>query len=201
MDNNNIDFKDLWKKQTVSQPNMEDLLLRLKQFKKASLLSLWKANVLLAATTAFIICVWYYCQPEFISTKIGIVLAILAMAMYVGVYNGLLRIYKNIDSAQTNHEYLQQLISIRKKQQFIQSTVLSLYFIMLGAGICLYMYEYAVRMTVPGAVFTYGITLLWMVFNWVYIRPKQIKKQQTKINSLIEKFEDVNKQLDTDNIS
>ena len=195
MDNNNIDFKDLWKKQTVNQPNIEDLLMRLKQFKKASLRSLWVTNILLAATTAFIIFIWYRYQPEFISTKIGIILVILAMVMYVGVYNRLLGTYKNIDSTQTNQEYLQQLISIRKKQQYMQSTILSLYFVLLGAGIGLYMYEYTVRMTAFWAIFTYGITSLWIALNWFYIRPKQIKKQQTKINGLIEKFEAINHQF------
>lgn len=195
MDNNNIDFKDLWSKQTINKPNIEDLLLRLKQFKNASLRSLWKTNILLAATTTFIIFIWYYCQPEFISTKIGIVLAILAMAMYVGFYNGLLRTYKNIDSTQTNQEYLQHLISIRKKQQYMQSRILSWYFILLLVGVCLYMYEYASRMTVFYALITYGITLLWIAFNWFYLRPKQIKKQQTKINNLIEKFEEINNQF------
>lgn len=192
---NNIDFKDLWKKQTVNQPNIEDLLVRLKQFKKASLRSLWVTNILLAATTVFIIFIGYRYQPEFISTKIGIILVILAMVMYVGVYNRLLGTYKNIDSTQTNQEYLQQLISIRKKQQYMQSTILSLYFVLLGAGIGLYMYEYTVRMTVLWAIFTYGITLLWIALNWFYIRPQQIKKQQTKINGLIEKFEAINNQF------
>jgi membrane protein YdbS with pleckstrin-like domain len=195
MDNNNIDFKDLWKKQTVNQHNIEDLLLRLKQFKRSSLRSLWRTNILLAATTAFVIFVWYHYQPEFISTKIGIILVILAMVMYVGVYNRLLGTYKNIDSTQTNQEYLQQLISIRKKQQCMQSTILSLYFVLLGVGIGLYMYEYTVRMTAFWAIFTYGITLLWIALNWFYIRPKQIKKQQTKINGLIEKFEVINNQF------
>lgn len=196
MDNNNIDFKDLWKKQAVSQPNIEDLMARLKQFKKEGLRSLWKTNILLFATSAFIIFIWYYYQPQFISTKIGIVLAIVAMIMYVGVYNGLLRIYKDIDTTQTNQEYLQRLILLKRKQQFMQSTVLSWYFVLLLAGICLYMYEYASRMTVFYALITYGVTLLWIGFNWFYMRPKQIKKQQAKINELIAKFEDINKQLD-----
>lgn len=196
MDNNNIDFKDLWKKQTVSQPNIEDLMVRLKQFKKAGLRSLWITNILLFATSAFILFVWYYYQPQFISTKIGIVLTILAMVIYVVVYNRLLGSYKNIDVTQTNQEYLQKLILIRKKQQFVQSTILSLYFVLLGAGISLYMYEYTSRMTILWASFTYGITLLWIGFNWFYIRPKQIKKQQAKINELIIRFEDINKQLD-----
>lgn len=196
MDNNNIDFKDLWKKQTVNKPNIEDLLARLKQFKKASLRSLWRTNILLAATSAFIIFIWYRYQPEFISSKIGIILTILAMVMYVGVYNKVLSTFKNIDSTHTNQEYLQQLILIRKKQQYMQSKVLSWYFILLMAGICLYMYEYASRMTVFYALITYGITFLWIAFNWFYIRPKQIAKQQNKINGLIEKFEAINHQLE-----
>ncbi|CAA9198048.1 hypothetical protein [Flavobacterium collinsii] len=195
-DNNNIDFKGLWKKQTVSQPDMKDLLLRLKQFKAAGLRQLWITNILLLATTAFIVFIWYYYQPEFISTKIGIVLVILAMIMYVSVYNRLLAGYKNIDATQSNQDYLQRLILIRKKQQYLQSTVLNLYFVLLGVGICLYMYEYALRMTFVYAGLTYGVTLLWIGVNWFYIRPKQIKKQQEKINSLIDKFDEVNKQLE-----
>lgn len=199
MENNtNINFKDLWKKQTVSQPNIEDLMARLKQFKKTGLRCLWKTNILLFATSAFILFVWYHYQPQFISTKIGIVLAILAMVMYLTVYNGLLGIYKDIDTTQTNQEYLQKLILIKRKQQFMQSTILSWYFVLLLVGICLYMYEYTSRMTVFYAVITYGVTLLWIGFNWFYLRPKQIRKQEAKINTLIAKFEEVNKQLNVD---
>lgn len=195
MDNNNIDFKDLWKKQTVTPPDIEDLLHRLKQFKKAGLYNLWLTNIMLLATGIFIAFIWYYYQPQFISTKVGIILVILAIGMYVGVYNGLLRTYRGIDTTQTNLEYMQKLILIRKKQQFIQSTVLNLYFVLLGAGIGLYMYEYAIRMTAFWAGFVYVVTALWIGFNWFYIRPKQIKKQQAKINGLIEKFEEINHQF------
>ncbi|QSW87255.1 hypothetical protein J0383_13210 [Flavobacterium endoglycinae] len=196
MDNDNtINFKDLWKKQTINQPDMQDLLMRVSKFKKAALRSLWISNILLGLTSAFIIFIWIYYQPQFISTKIGIVLVILAMVIYLFVYNKLLSSYKNIDATQTNQEYLQKLIAIKKKQQFLQTKMMSFYFVMLTVGICLYMYEYASRMSVLGAGLTYGITLLWMLFNWFFIRPKQIKKQQDKINSLIEKFEEVNDQL------
>ncbi|AWK03224.1 hypothetical protein HYN56_02900 [Flavobacterium crocinum] len=194
---NNIDFKDLWKKQSVSQPDMKDLLLRVGKFKKTALRSLWITNILLFATGAFIIFIWMYYQPQFISTKIGIVLTILAMVIYVLVYNRLLKIYNSIDAEQSNHDYLQKLIEIKKKQQFLQTKMMSFYFIALTIGICLYMYEYASRMSFLGASLTYGITLLWMLFNWFYIRPKQIKKQQSKLNSLIEKFEEVNNQLES----
>ncbi|WP_433813950.1 hypothetical protein [Flavobacterium johnsoniae] len=196
MDNdNNIDFKDLWKKQAISQPDMTDLLARVNKFKKTGLRCLWITNILLLATSVFIAFVWFYYQPQFISTKIGIVLVILAMLIYLMTYNKLLGNYKNIEANQTNHDYLQKLIEIKKKQQFLQTKMMSFYFIALTIGICLYMYEYASRMTALGAGLTYGITLFWMLFNWFYLRPKQIKKQQEKINSLIDKFEEINNQL------
>jgi hypothetical protein len=198
MDNNNIDFKDLWKKQIVNQPNIQDLLARLKQFKKAALRSLWITNILLFATCVFIIFIWYYYQPEFISTKIGIVLTISAMLIYLAVYNRLLSTYKDIDATQTNQEYLQRLILIKRKQQFLQSRILSLYFILLGIGISLYMYEYASRMSSFFSILTYVILFLWIGIAWFFLRPKEIKKQETKLNSLIEKFEEVNKQLENE---
>jgi len=192
---NNIDFKDLWNKQAVSQPNKEDLLSRLNKFKISSLRRLIISNVLLIATSAFIIFIWYYYQPQLITTKIGIVLTILAMVIYLFNYNKLFSSYKAIDNTQSNNEYLQKLIIIRTKQQFMQSTMLSLYFIILSLGICLYIYEYTSRMTTFWAIFAYSITLTWIGFNWFYIRPRQIKKQETKINELISKFETINKQL------
>ncbi|WP_347049178.1 hypothetical protein [Flavobacterium olei] len=191
----NINFNDLWKKQTVSQPNIEDLKNRLKEFKKAALKTMWKVNILLSLTSVFIVFIWIYFQPQFISTKIGIVLTILAMVMYVILYNRLSEHYRNIDTDQSNQEYLQKLILIKRKQQFMQTKGITWYFLLLIAGICLYMYEYASRMNIEFAILTYAITLLWIGFNWFYLRPKQIKKQQQKINSLIEKFEEVDRQL------
>lgn len=198
MDNdNNIDFKDLWKRQSVSQPDMQDLLGRLKKFKKTSLRTFWILNVLLFVTCVFNIFVWYYYQPQFISTKIGIVLMVLTMMIYLFVHNKLLGKYRNIEATQTNQEYLQNLILIKKKQQFLQTKMISFYFISLTIGICLYMYEYASRMTFLNLCLAYGITLSWIAFNWFYLRPRKIKKQQSKINSLIEKFEEINHQLES----
>jgi len=198
MDNdNNIYFKDLWKKQTVSQPDMQDLLSRVSVFKKVALRSLWMTNIMLLATSIFIIFIWIYYQPQLISTKIGIILIILAMMIYLLVYNKLFGKYKDIDATTTNHDYLQKLVLIKKKQQFLQTNMMSLYFVILSAGLGLYMYEYASRMTFLGAGLTYGITFLWILFSWFFIRPKQIKKQQDKINNLIQRFEEVTHQLES----
>lgn len=195
---NNIDFKDLWKKQPVSQPNIEELLSKLKHFKRTSLRILIITNILLIATCLFIGFIWYYFQPQYTTTKIGIILTILAMVIYLFVYNKLILIYQNIDNTQSNNEYLQKLVTIKTKQHFLQSSILSLYFILLGSGMCLYMYEYASKMTLFWGIFTYVVMLMWICFTWFYLRPKEIKKQQHKINNLIAKFEAINDQLNSD---
>lgn len=198
MDNNNIDFTTIWKQQKGAQPNIDELMNKLKQYKKSNLRKMIVSNILLLATSGFVIFIWYHYQPQFITSKIGIVLTILAMLIYLFAYNKQFSTFKNIDDTQTNSEYLKSLTVLKVKQKHIQTTMLSLYFIMLSLGICLYMYEYTSRMTKFWAIFAYAITMTWIGFNWFYIRPKTIKKQQTKLDELISKFETVNKQFNED---
>lgn len=191
----NIDFKDLWNKQTVSPPDINELLVKLKQFKNKSIKKLIFTSILLIATIVFISFIWYAFQPELVTTKIGSTLTILAMLVFIFFYIKLASSYTSIDGEQSNTEYLQKLISIQLKQKFLQSNVLSLYFILLGTGICLYLYEYALKMPWYMAITTYVLTLSWFAINWFYLRPKQIKKEQDRINGLIVKFEMLTQQF------
>ena len=195
MENNNIDFIDIWKQQKVSEPNIEELLNKLKQFKKSSLQKLILSNIIFLATSGFVIFIWYYYQPQFITTKIGIVLTIFAMVVFVFFNNKSFSIFNKMDNTKNNNDYLQTLMTLKTKQKYMQTTMLGFYFITLSIGICLYMYEYTSRMTTVWAVFAYIITLAWIGFNWFYLRPKINNKQQTKLNELISKFENVTKQL------
>lgn len=194
----NIDFKDLWRQQAVSPPNMEELLSKLKHFKRISMRKLILTNVALIFASSLYLFLWYRNQPEFISTKIGIVLIILSMAIYFFAYNKLAGFYKTIDATQNNSEYLQKLISIKNKQKFLNCTMKRLYFIMLNLGLCLYMYESTTRMTSFWAIFYYVVMFGFMGFAWFYFEPKIIKKEQARVNDLIAKFEAVNKQLSAD---
>jgi len=191
----NIDFKALWQQQPVSEPDMKDLINRLRQFKQSNIRKLIKTNILLIATSLFIGFVWYYYQPQYITTKMGIVITILAMAIYLFVYNKMFALFNKINDTSDNAHYLQNLIVIKGKQRFLQHTMMNLYFIMLMAGMCLYMYEYTSRMTMTAGIVTYAVTLIWIAFNWFYLRPKTIRKQQAKLDDLISKFEGINKQI------
>ena len=191
----NIDFKNIWKQQTSSKPNLDELLNRLKKFKNENLRKLIATNICLIITCFFIAFIWYRYQPQLISTKIGIVLVILAMIIFLLAYNRMFMFFYTIDNTQSNSEYLQNLYWVKNKQKFMQTTMLNLYFIMLFLGICLYMYEYASKMSSTSAILVYTVTFIWIGFNWFYLRPKTIRKQQAKLNGLINKFEEINHQL------
>lgn len=200
MDNNNIDFKDLWKKQVVSEPNLEEFMVQLNKFKKTGIKTYWITNAVLAITLSFIVCIWIFYKPQFISTKIGLLVTVLAMVVYFIVYNRVLKPAHYVDLVQSNQSYVQNLILLKKKQQFMQSTMLSIYFLLLTAGICLYMYEYTSRMSRGATVSFYGFTIAWSVFNWFYIRPKQMKKQQIIIDELIAKSAEISNEVESDEI-
>ncbi|WP_413512860.1 hypothetical protein [Myroides odoratus] len=195
MDNSTIDFTAIWQQQKADQPNIDELLNKFNRFKKNKLKKRIVANVLLITTIVLTIFIWYKYQPQYLTTKIGIVLVILAMVIFLSVYNKQFSSFNTIDNTQTINDYLKSLTELKTKQKYIQTTMLSLYFIMLSLGIGLYLYEYTLMMTIFWAIFVYGITLTWIGFNWFYIRPKTIKKQQVQLDELINTFEAVKKQL------
>ena len=196
MDTDNINFNELWSAQKAEQPPTKDLILKMDNFKKSNRKKIFFINVVFFLTTIFILFIWYYYIPQLITTKIGIVLSILAMAVFVISSNQSLRFYKKTNEAESSREYLKNLLAIKEKQQFLQTSMLNLYFVLLSAGIAFYLYEYTSSMTTFWAVFSYGITGLWVSFNWFYLRPRQIKKQKAKLNEIINKFENIQTQLD-----
>ncbi len=191
----NINFNELWKKQKTGAPDKEELMSKMNKFKKTNLKRLVITNLLLISTSLFIIFVWVYYQPQLIITKIGISLIILAMVIFVIAYNQSFTLLRKTTNELSNTDYLKNLLAIKAKQKFMQTTMLNLYFVLLSAGIGLYMYEYTRRMSLFWGIFSYVITGIWILFNWFYLRPKQIKKQESRIDEMINKFEMLNRQL------
>ena len=191
-----IDFKGLWAEQKGSVPHENELFERIKKYKKTARLKLIGLNLCLLLTTVALLLMWYYFQPELWSTKIGLTLVILAMVLYSIFYNQIGPLLIKDDPVKDTTSYLNDLMRLRKKLQFLQSTALNGYYAMLSIGICLYLYEYTVKMEESMAVITYGATLLWIAFAWLYIKPKKSRKDQNKINGLIEYYKKLGEELE-----
>src|SRR5690606_28630867 len=117
----------------------------------------------------------------------GIILAIIAMLVYLGMVLMLNPIYAKLNSTDVNQSYLAQLLLIRKREIQLETAGTNFYFLILSTGLALYLFEYALRMPTPGLILTYGITGSWILFNWFYFRPRIIQKNQEKEKPLFAK--------------
>ncbi len=192
--NTNIDFKDLWQQQKAVIPHVSSVYTLVNKTKRKLLLKLVFTNIALVLTSAFIIAIWIYYQPQLLTTKIGISLTIFAMMQFLFVYNQLLPYLKKTSNAVSASEYIVQLRKVQVKQLFIHTTMMHVYFILLSLGVYLYMYEYTAK-TILGFGINYGLSSLWFAFNWFYVLPKSKKKQMQKTDELITQLEKVESQL------
>lgn len=187
-----IDFKTLWShQQQVTPPGMDELLHNIKMYRRKEWRRLTITNLLFAATSAFIVWIWIYYNPGFYTTRLGIVLVILSMAIYGLAYNRLKPQLKSIYSASSNHEYLQSMLAFNNRKLSLQTIMLNIYFVMLTLGMLLYMIEPAMNMTLVWAVGVYAAMLGWVAFNWFFVRVKRIKKQEEEAGLIIEKLKRV----------
>jgi multisubunit Na+/H+ antiporter MnhC subunit len=190
----NIDFKDLWQQQKAVMPNVSSVYTLVNTTKRKLLWKLAFTNIGMVLTSAFIIAIWIYFQPQLLTTKIGISLIIFAMLVFLFVYNQMVPYLKKTSNAVSASEYIIQLKQIQVKLRFIQTTMMHVYYILLSLGVYLYMYEYTAK-TILGFGINYGITSLWFAFNWFYVLPKSKKKQQLKTDGLIAQLEKLQNQL------
>ncbi|MEO7313796.1 MAG: hypothetical protein ABIW47_01325 [Ginsengibacter sp.] len=188
---NNINLKDLWNTQPVPEVDQSALLKRVQKHKAAGLKKIFLLNGLLLGTILFVVFISIYFKPQLWTTKLGIFLTILPMVIALLFQNRMIPLYKKTDEEQSNADYLDNLLKIKSKEKTIQTTIMSVYFFLLSAGISLYMYEYTLLMPGVWALIAYGIVSIWIGFNWFVLRPKVIKKNQEKTDELIRQFEKI----------
>ncbi len=192
----NIDFNALWQKQETVAPNWEQIVQKAEKYKRKKNRQLFFLNLALLITSTIIIGIWVYYQPQLITTKIGIILTILAMLIFIVASNKNRFLKKEEGLSQQNTStYLNELINYKNKQKLIQGKLLTIYFVLLSVGIGLYLYEYVSLGGKLFCIIIYGCTFLWIGFNWLYLRPKQIQKQEKEMNELIDALKTIQKQF------
>jgi len=190
-----IDLKELWNRQSAQVPDSRELFEKARRYRLKHLAKIALANATLLLTSAFIVDIWCIQKPASWITNSGIVLLLLGMLSFLFVYNQLIPLLMKADYGRSNSDHLQQLLVLKEKQVFLQSTVMNLYFAFITIGVCMATLEYVLLMPLWGAVLAYGATLAWIALNWFVIRPRTIRKQQGAVNELISKFDALNQQL------
>lgn len=192
---NNINLKELWNTQPVPEADQIDLLKRVEKHKAAGLKKIFLLNVLLLATILFLVLIWINFEPQLRTTKIGLILIIVTMAMALVFQNRMIPLYTKTEEVQSNTDCLQTLLKIKNKERMFETTIVSLYFLLMFVGMALYLYEYTLLMPLWWGVFAYSMVTLYMGINWFVLRPKIIKKNREKTDGLIRQLEKVRLEL------
>ena len=195
--NNFDDIRNIWQNQDAAKvPDMSEVIKAAGKNRRSIIIKNLLGLITLGGTVIFISWIGFAADFKYLTTKLGIVLIVISIiAAMVLNSQMLMLILERSDDTLTNADYLKQLISYRNKQRFFQTKGIALYYLMLTLGFILYLYEFYARNASFGLK-AYGLTLLWIAFAWFYIRPRAIKKQEQKINELIEQIESISGQLD-----
>ncbi len=195
--NNDIDLQALWQQQpSVPPPDTKELFARVAKLKRKNRKKLILTNVLLIATCIYLCWIVWMIHPKMVTTWLSLATLLVAMISYLVVYNRMSPLLLKDNTDKSAQEYLQQLILLKKKQEFLFTKMLTLYFILLTIGMALYFVEIAAPLGLIGRVITYTVTGAFFLFAWFYIRPRKIRKQRAELNTVIEKLEAVSGQLE-----
>lgn len=191
-----IDFKALWNKEEAKDmPDTKELLRRADRVRKLTRIKLITQTLVLLATIAVLLSVGFNIDHEQLTTIIGLVFMVVAIISYLIVANQLLPMLFKSNMVGSSQEYLNQLIRIKRKNEFINKVMINIYFSLLSLGVFLYSLQFVARMSTAWATFYYVMVFGWMAFSWFVSRPRGVKKKQKPLNEMIEKLESLNKQL------
>jgi len=196
MQTDNINFQDIWNKKSAEIPNIKEIKSAADQYKKKQLrFTIWH-TFSLSFTAVMIIFIWNVIDFKMFTTSLGIVLILIALAMYIYLVSENINVIRKINPSISNQEYLASLKKLQHQQLYMQTKGISIYYVLLTAGFAFYFYEFALRMSTLGASLAYGLTFLWLAIAWFFLRPRQIKKQNEKISKVIDSLELIEKDLD-----
>lgn len=191
---NEMDLKALWHKQEVdSMPDIKALYKKVDGIKRATRVRILMQNLILLTVSAIVIYVGFNIVNAKYTTKIGVVLMVIAMLTYLFVQNRLIPVLFKTNIAMSTHEYLEQLISIKRREDFLNRIMIHIYFALLCIGIGLYFVQFV--HTILSGVLLYGLTLSFLILTW-FLQPRGAKCRQKVLIETIARLEEVNRQLE-----
>ena len=193
MSTENINFQDIWNKKSTNIPDIQEIKFKTEQYRKKQLFSTICQLSCMTLSFIGIIIIWNMIDFEMFTTRLGFILILAAIGMYVYLYSRNINIIRKISPSTSNQEYLSALKKLQQQQLYMQTKGISIYFILLSLSFAVYFYEFVLRMTLLGGILSYGLTFFWMAVNWFFIRPRQIKKQNAKISKVIDSLESLEK--------
>ncbi|MGN6180943.1 MAG: hypothetical protein ACTHNW_17300 [Mucilaginibacter sp.] len=191
---NDMDLKALWHKQKADEmPDIGKLYKKVDNIKRATRIRIIMQNVILLTVSALVIYVGANIFHALLTTKIGIALMVIAMLTYLFVQNRMIPVLFKTNFTISTHEYLAQLISIKRREDFLNRVMIHIYYALLCVGIGLYFVQFV--HTLLSGILLYGLTLAFLLLSW-FLQPRGARCRQKVLLETIARLEEVNRQLE-----
>lgn len=191
------DLKDKWKKATPYQTLFpQDVIKNTMYYKKKQTMRIIYSIIMLIGTCLVMGYIFMNYEALYVTTYWGIGLAALA-AIGAIIWQSLMVSFlaKPVDLLADNKAFLRHWQSYQRRLIWGQGIGISVYFILLSLGLALYLFEFAQRNWSYGIVF-YLVTFVWIALNWFYFRPRIIKKQTAKLDSVLDEAKRISNQVE-----
>lgn len=185
-------LKTIWEQQNATViPNVSQIISKAKN-KKNSIRNtiLFQVFALIMAVIA-VITVLCTINFKMATTFIGIAITVLTILIFSGI-----RIYQanqlnKINLVQSPNIVLQELNTYCTFDKKMRTTGILLYFIFLNIGLGFYFIEVLQPLSMPIKIVSIVIYFGWILFAYFVLGKKQIKKEDEKMNFLIESIENL----------
>ncbi|HMI61026.1 MAG TPA: hypothetical protein VK518_08965 [Puia sp.] len=191
------ELSGIWLRQLVpAAPPEQQILADAVAVKRKVYRKFGLAALSLLATLVFINLIVYSIHTKQVTTVIGIALINLGILFYLAASGDVIILWmKKIGQDLSVKDSLDEMVSLKKRQQFLCGRLLGVYFILLFSGLMLYCWEFARRMSLVYGIGVYVLTIGWVLFAWFYLRPRTIKKHQEPVDAMIREMERVSGQF------
>ncbi|WP_454802651.1 hypothetical protein [Mucilaginibacter phyllosphaerae] len=184
-----------------AQPKKEHLSVDevLKQVKKgirSFTTRLYWGIVAMICTVVAAFIIMFFMAFKSPATTSGILIILLAMAMYLYVMLRHYHILNKHDLTQNPTDYLNSLKQYQKDRNRTIGWLYYTYILLISAGLALYFIEVLENAPLYFKVLIYGFTIIWFMFTTFYIKPRMFKNEEEKLNLMIDRLERLQDQFD-----
>ncbi|NCD72526.1 hypothetical protein [Mucilaginibacter agri] len=194
------DFKTLWSKRASNKKtDTANLIQKAAKVRKAFRFKMMVQIIGLTASIVVMLKAGLSIHNREYTTNIGLALMIIGVVAYLITNNRLLPMLFKREIGSSSQEYINQLIRIQRKNEFMHKVMIDVYFCLLTVGLWLYLLQGAKSFIAINAALLYLVPSGFLAIAWVFAKRRELKTIR-QLGDTIEKLESLNGQLVDDDI-
>lgn len=191
------ELENLWKQSETKHPTKDTKISKIKSNRIKLKNTYSKGAILLIVTGILILVMLFFLDSKLKTIPIILSIIIVSLTCFLQAFLMLFTANKisTIDETQTPSFHLKQWQNFREFQKNQRHWNIPVYYILLGSALGVYFYELLKNIDLWKMILAYVITYSWMLFAYLYLGKKEIKKQDAKLDHIISELKSLENQF------